>query len=180
MIVFSGSGKGSSSVDGVADMRGTQLARQWKVLRLIESRKKGITGAELANELEAPLKTVYRDLEAVQEAGFPIYTERDGKNSYWKILDTPKKDFPVPRTVTELMAVRMSRDLLSVFHGTIFYGSTENLFQKVKAVLSPETLRYLANIYGRPKVSFGGTKNLSCFQRSYQCCQRGHRKEEMR
>jgi predicted DNA-binding transcriptional regulator YafY len=35
----------------------------------------------LANELEVPLRTVYRDLDAIQEAGFPIYTDREGKNS---------------------------------------------------------------------------------------------------
>jgi hypothetical protein len=75
-------------------MRGTQLSRQWKIIRLIESRKKGITGMELANELEVPLRTVYRDLDAIQEAGFPVYTNRQGKNSHWKILDTFKKDFP--------------------------------------------------------------------------------------
>ncbi len=83
-------------------MRGTQLARQWKILRLMESRKRGITGGELAKELEVPLRTVYRDFEAIQEAGFPIYTERVGKNSYWKLLDTFKKDFPVPLTITGL------------------------------------------------------------------------------
>jgi len=145
-------------------MRGTQLARQWKIIRLIESRKRGITGTELANELEAPLRTVYRDLDAIQQAGFPIYTDREGKNSYWKLLDSFKKDFPLPLTATELMALHMSRDLLSVFQGTIFHDSIESLFQKVKAALSPETLRYLENISGRLKVSFGGTKKVEDFQ----------------
>ncbi len=142
-------------------MRGTQLARQWKMIRLIESRKRGITGAELANELEAPLRTVYRDLDAIQEAGFPIYTDREGKNSYWKILDNFKKGFPVPMTATELMALHMSRDLLSVFEGTVFHESIESLFQKVKAALSPETLRYLENISGRLKISIGPARNFS-------------------
>ncbi|MGO9570517.1 MAG: helix-turn-helix transcriptional regulator [Desulfomonilaceae bacterium] len=142
-------------------MRGTQLARQWKIIKLIESRKKGITGTELANELEAPLRTVYRDLDAIQEAGFPIYTDREGKNSYWKLLDTFKKDFPVPLTMTELMALHMSRDLLTVFQGTIFHDSIESLFKKVKTALSAETLRYLENISGRLKISIGPAKNFS-------------------
>ena len=142
-------------------MRGTQLARQWKIIKLIESRKKGITGTELSNELEVPLRTVYRDLEAIQEAGFPIYTDREGKNSYWKLLDTFKKDFPVPLTMTELMALHMSRDLLTVFQGTIFHDSIESLFNKVKTALSPETLRYVENISGRLKISIGPAKNFS-------------------
>jgi predicted DNA-binding transcriptional regulator YafY len=142
-------------------MRGTQLARQWKIIKLIESHTKGITVTELANELEVPQRTVYRDLEAIHEAGFPLYTDREGKNSYWKILDTFKKDFPVPMTLTELMALHMSRDLLSVFEGTIFHESIESLFNKVKSALSPDTLRYLENISGRLTVSIGPAKNFS-------------------
>ncbi len=142
-------------------MRGTQLARQWKIIKLIESHTQGITVAKLANELEVPQRTVYRDLEAIHDAGFPLYTDREGKNSYWKILDTFKKDFPLPLTGTELMALHMSRDLLSVFEGTIFHESIESLFNKVKSALSPNTLRYLENISGRLTVSIGPAKNFS-------------------
>jgi len=142
-------------------MRGTQLARQWKIIKLIESRKRGTAVTELANELEAPLRTVYRDLDAIQQAGFPVYTEREGKNSYWKILDTFKKDFPLPITLTELMALHMSRDLLTVFEGTIFHDSIESLFRKVRTAFTPETLRYLENISGRLTISIGTPKNFS-------------------
>jgi predicted DNA-binding transcriptional regulator YafY len=145
-------------------MRGAQLARQWRIVRLIESRKNGITGTELANELEVLSRTVYRDLEAIQQAGFPIYTDRVGKNCYWKLLDTFKKDFPLPLTMTELMALHMSRDLLRFFQGTIFHESIESLFRKVKTALTPETLRYLENISGRLKVGFGGFKDVSRFK----------------
>lgn len=145
-------------------MRGTQLARQWKIIRLIESRKRGMSGADLANELEVPLRTVYRDLEAIQESGFPLYKEREGKNSLWKLLDTFKKDFPVPLTATELMSLHMSRDLLRIFEGTIFHESIESLFSKVKTALNPETLRFIENISGRLKISFGPTRNLLGFK----------------
>lgn len=149
-------------------MRGTQLARQWKIIRMAESRRKGVTAAELAAELGAPLRTVYRDLDAIQEAGFPIYPDKVNSNSYWKLVDTFKKDFPLPLTVTELMALHMSRSLLSIFEGTIFHDSIESLFNKVKAVLSPETLRYLENISGRLKVQFGPCKDFAGFKEAIQ------------
>lgn len=145
-------------------MRGAQLARQWKIIRMAESRRKGLTATELAVELGVPLRTVYRDLGAIQEAGFPIYTEKVNKNSYWKLLDTFKKDFPLPLTVTELMALHMSRSLLGIFEGTIFHDSIESLFNKVRAVLSPETLRYLENISGRLKVKLGPCKDFAGFK----------------
>ena len=142
-------------------MRGTQMARQWKIIQIMETRRTGISGADLAKELKAPLRTVYRDLEAIQEAGYPIYTDKDGKNSYWKLLDNFRKGFPVPLTATELMALHTSRELLSVFDGTIFSDSIETLFQKVKAALPPETLNYLQNISGGIKIDLGPTKDFS-------------------
>lgn len=145
-------------------MRGNQLVRQWKIIKLIERRKHGISVADIGNELEVPLRTVYRDLEALHESGFPLYTERDGKNSLWKLIDSFKKDFPVPLTVTELMSLHMSRDLLRVFEGTIFHESIESLFSKVKAALNPETVRFIENISGRLKISFSPTRNLSGFK----------------
>ncbi len=55
----------------------------------------------------------------------------------------------------------MSRDLLSIFQGTIFHESIESLFQKVKAALAPEALQFLENISGKLKISLGPAKNLS-------------------
>jgi predicted DNA-binding transcriptional regulator YafY len=149
-------------------MRGTQLARQWKIIKMMESRKMGVTGIDLAHELETPLRTVYRDLEAIQDAGFPVYAEKEGKSSYWKLVDTFKKDLPLPFTATELMALHMSRDVLSIFEGTIFHESIESLFDKVKAVLSPETLRYLENVSGRLKLGFASCKDLTACKEAIQ------------
>ena len=101
-------------------MRGNQIARQWKIIRLMETRKQGLSGTDLAKELDVPLRTVYRDLDAIHEAGFPLYPDKDGKNSVWKMLDTFKNDFSLPLTSTELMALKLSRDLLDIFDDSIF------------------------------------------------------------
>jgi predicted DNA-binding transcriptional regulator YafY len=142
-------------------MRGTQLARQWKIIRIMESRNTGILATDLSTELDVPLRTLYRDLETIQEAGFPVYSEQSGKNSYWKLLETFKKEFPVPLTATELMALHMSRDLLTVLEGTVFHDSIETLFAKIKTLLSPQTLEYLENISGTIGMKFGACKNLA-------------------
>jgi len=102
---------------------------------------------------------VYRDLEAIQEAGFPVFTERDGKRSYWKLLDGFKKGFKVPVTTTELMSLHVSRDLLRVFEGTIFQESIESLFAKVKTSLAPETISYLDQVCARVGVGFPHPKD---------------------
>ncbi len=62
-------------------MRGSQLARQWKIIRLLESRKRGLTIAELSDELDCPVRTIYRDLEALQEGVFHCIPKRRTLNS---------------------------------------------------------------------------------------------------
>ena len=117
--------------------------------------------AELAKEVDAPQRTVYRDLEALQEAGFPLYNDKDGRSSSWHLVETFRRDFRIPFTVTELMALHMSRDLLRIFEGMIFQESIETLFQKVKTALLPQTISFLEKVAGSVKIDFGPAKNLS-------------------
>ena len=61
--------------------RGDQLARQWRIIQTLISSRKGKSAADLSEGLECGWRTVYRDLEALQVAGFPIYSEKiEGKN----------------------------------------------------------------------------------------------------
>jgi predicted DNA-binding transcriptional regulator YafY len=53
-------------------MRASRLVN---VLLLLQTRNR-LTAAELATELEVSVRTIYRDVEALAEAGVPIYAER--------------------------------------------------------------------------------------------------------
>jgi len=100
----------------------------------------------LAEEIECHPRTVYRDLEALQVAGFPIYNERVEGKGLWSLLDTVKHQIPIPFSFTELMALYFGSDMLKVFRGTVFYDSLESLFQKVRTTLPPESKKYLKNV----------------------------------
>lgn len=127
-------------------MRGDQLARQWRIIRSIEASPTGLTVAELAKREGIGIRTVYRDLVALQQAGFPLYTERVERASRWAFIDTYKFKIPPPFTLTELMSLHLYKDLVRVFQGTPFYDSLEELFKKVQATIPPTALAYLQRI----------------------------------
>jgi len=57
-------------------VRGERLARQWCILRALELNRHGITVANLAEQDGCHARTVWRDLAALREAGFPLYSEK--------------------------------------------------------------------------------------------------------
>ncbi len=107
--------------------RGDQLSRQWRIIQTLNTSKIGKSAADLAEDLDCNPRTVYRDLEALQTAGFPIYIEKvDGKN-LWSLLDTMRHHIPIPFNLMELMALYFSRDMMRVFKNTVFYDNLESL-----------------------------------------------------
>ena len=144
--------------------RGDQLARQWKIIQTLITSKLGKSSAELAEDLECHPRTLYRDLEALQAAGFPIYTERvEGKN-LWSLLDTLKHHIPIPFSLTELMALYFGTDMLKAFKGTAFHDSLESLSQKIKATLPPESMKYLASVEQTLQVGIKPYKDYARFK----------------
>ena len=144
--------------------RGDQLGRQWKIIRSLIASKQGKSVQDLASELSCHSRTVYRDLEALQVAGFPVYTERKNQKNYWSLMESAKHQIPIPFNITELMALYFSSDMLKMLKNTLFYDSLESLFQKIKATLPPEYMTYLEHVESSLKVDLKPTKDYSQFR----------------
>jgi len=71
-------------------MRGDQLAREWRVIRAIEASPGGLTVNEVAQREETGSRTIYRDLEALHVAGFPLYPQRVDQGNRWAFIHTFK------------------------------------------------------------------------------------------
>ena len=97
----------------------------------------GKSATDLAEVLECGWRTVYRDLEALQNAGFPLYSEKIDGKSIWSLLDTAKNNIPIPLNLTELMALYFSRGMMGALKDTVLYESLESLFDKIKTTLPP-------------------------------------------
>jgi predicted DNA-binding transcriptional regulator YafY len=86
-------------------MRGDQLGRQWRTIRAIGTSPNGLTVTEIAQREETGIRTIYRDLEALQAARFPLYTEKVERATRWAFINTFKFKIPPPLALKELMSI---------------------------------------------------------------------------
>ncbi len=119
--------------------RNDQLARQWHILRRLEG-PRGVTLGELAGALpdDFPkhLRTLRRDLEALEGGGFPLLTERADGQTRWRLLDGARAPV-IGFSPTELMALAVSRDLLRPLEGTQVRTALDSALTKATAALPP-------------------------------------------
>lgn len=143
-------------------MRGDQLARQWQLIQHLARSRAGVGLDELARDLGCVRRTVYRDLDALMYAGFPVTSEkRDGK-AYYRFLDTFQMG-QVPFTPDELLALAFSEDLLKTLEGTVFHDSIQAALVKVRAGLGPELSGYLERLGDGFRVLPGPHKRYAAF-----------------
>jgi predicted DNA-binding transcriptional regulator YafY len=121
--------------------RGNQLTRQWQLLQLLD-RPAGVAVDDAAGELSCAVRTIWRDLQVLQAAGFPIYDERmaDGPRSVWRVDDTFRRRLPLKLTLAELAALLMSRDLLTSNGAGVLGPAITSAVEKVGSVLSKDAL----------------------------------------
>jgi predicted DNA-binding transcriptional regulator YafY len=131
--------------------RGEQLGRQWTILQILISSITGKSVSALAKKINCHTRTIYRDLEALQLAGFPIYDEKQNGKSVWSILDSGKK-ITMPLSLPELMALYFGRDLLNVLKNTVFHDSLKSLFSKIKTNLPEGYITFLEQFEKNLKV----------------------------
>jgi predicted DNA-binding transcriptional regulator YafY len=126
--------------------RNAEVIRQWTILRDIEqARASGVTIDDLASRCGVTTRTIRRDLQALEEAGFPIYDDRsrdDGKTR-WVLNGQAFKSLSTGLTLSELCALYFSRSLAESLAGTPFKADVESAFDKLTAALTPHMQRFL-------------------------------------
>ena len=144
-------------------MRGDQLARQWLLIQRLARSRAGAGLEDLAEELGCVRRTVYRDLDALMYAGFPVTSDkRDGK-AYYRFLDSFEMG-QVPFTPDELLALAFSEDLLGTLEGTVFHDSIRAALAKIRAGLGPELSNYLERLSDGFRVLPGPHKRYEAFR----------------
>jgi predicted DNA-binding transcriptional regulator YafY len=152
--------------------RGDQLARQWRLL-LFLGQPSGLAVEDAARRLGCAVRTVWRDLRVLQEAGFPIYDERDGHRGLWKVDAGFSNRLPVPLALSEIVALLASRDLLEPGGAGPFGPALTSAFDKVRALLASRALelidRMRAHVGARTvgvKLGLGDGEHLAVVQQA--------------
>ena len=124
--------------------RNQEVIRQWKVLHALESSRHGATINALADELDVTTRTIRRDLAALQEAGFPLYDDRDDDGrARWRLDGQVLKGIQAGFTLAELCALYLSRNMLEAVAGTPFQRDLTLAFGRLEKMLSPRMRQFL-------------------------------------
>ena len=124
--------------------RNQEVIRQWKILHALESSRHGTTIPALAVELNVTTRTIRRDLAALQEAGFPLFDERDEDGGVrWRLDGQVLKGLETGFTLQELCALYLSRNLLEAVAATPFQRDLGVAFARLEKLLSPRLRTFL-------------------------------------
>ena len=128
--------------------RDKPVLRAIKLLTLIERHPNGLRVTDMAQQLDAAPRAIYRDLEVLQKLPVPLYTDKNGKESYWKIDPDFRTKLSVPFTLSELLSLYLAQDSIRPLDGTVFHDSLQSLFEKVWAVLPKPLFKQMVGLRG--------------------------------
>jgi predicted DNA-binding transcriptional regulator YafY len=124
------------------------VARAIRLLSIIERNASGLRVTDMAEQLRAPPRAVYRDLDVLQQLEVPLYTDKNGKESYWKIDPDFRNRLSVPFTLSELLSLYFAQDSIRPLDGTVLYDSLQSLFEKVWANLPKPLFKEMVRLRG--------------------------------
>src|SRR3954453_12513834 len=124
-------------------MRNAEVIRQWSILRELESSRRA-TIDELAARTGVSTRTIGRDLEALQAAGFPLFDEVQDGRKYWTLEQRAFRRLDgTSFTLSDLAAFFFSRFLVESLAATPFQRDVRSAFDKLAGALTPGMRQFL-------------------------------------
>lgn len=138
--------------------RYSQVARVIKLLSILSSSKEGLSTQEIHKRLEDyfPIgrRSIYRDLEALDAAGFPVISFRNGEEVRWKLTSPHPLPKPVtiasdgPSTIEFLVNPRRHREIFVHFRRTakLLLRADAKLHVFVNTPLNDDLIRWIIGL----------------------------------
>ena len=128
--------------------RTLEIVRQWKLLQALDGARHGLTLRRMAEIGECSERTIRRDLEALQKAGFPLYDEKVDGSPRWRLDHNPLKALDPGFRLTELCALYFSRAMLEALAGSPFTSDVKSAFARFEKALLPRMKKFLDQLPG--------------------------------
>ena len=139
----------------------SQASRLHDLIRILEARY-GATVDELVEECQVTRRTIYRDLEAVLDAGYPLVSERqDDGHVLYSFVSGFSKMPPIVFSLEELMTLYLCRGQLEFLQGTPFHDDLDAIFSRIRSNLPPRSVAHLERLAEASSPRFLGFKDYS-------------------
>jgi predicted DNA-binding transcriptional regulator YafY len=123
--------------------RNAEVIRQWTILRELEASRR-LTIDDMAERTGVTTRTIRRDLEALQSAGFPLFDESHEGKRYWILEQKAFRRLDATGfTFAELSALYFSRTLVECLAATPFQKDVQSAFDKLTEALTPGMRQFL-------------------------------------
>lgn len=137
--------------------RGDTAIRLLKVVMYLETASEGLTVREIHERLrgdgiDVSERTVYRDLEVIGGAHFPVYSEGDDSdlenNRRWKFRRTTAISERVHFENHEIFALYLARESIKSLQGSPLMNDILKMTEKLEKILGPGVEKELKNLSG--------------------------------
>jgi predicted DNA-binding transcriptional regulator YafY len=108
-------------------------ARLHQVRAALDS-SEGLTVYDIADRFAVSVRTAIRYLEALQNAGEPLYDERVGKRKVWRLMPSARRE-SISLTTSQMMSLFLSRRVFDFLAGTGFKEDLDAVFERLEATL---------------------------------------------
>ena len=125
-------------------------SRLFAIAEALRARRTGVTAGELAQRFGVTLRTIYRDLDALQDAGLPLKADRGRGGGY--ALDKSYQLPPINLTAREAALLIALCRMAGEQRLIPFPQTIERVADKVRAALSTSAQRELLTLIGQLQI----------------------------
>lgn len=126
-------------------MRNQEVIRQWQILKDVESSRTGVTIHELAERAGVTTRTIRRDLQALQEAGFALFDEGEEHDTKrWKLDTQPFRTVQEGLAVEDVAALFLSRSIVEALSAWPLADELRIALGKIEGALNPRMREFLS------------------------------------
>jgi predicted DNA-binding transcriptional regulator YafY len=136
----------------------THAARVLRIRELLDARP-FLTVEGLRQEFGVSRRTVYNDLDALQDAGVPVYSEPGPSGeAQWKLQSAAKKQ-TLTLTKGQILPFGLARLALSFLEGTEIHGQLGVIMNRLAQGLPPLTQQHLEQLGKKVAIVHHGPKS---------------------